>query len=140
MIQDPREAAKYLFTIFGIAALITLVVLAASVFSHASTTSQHRNSLGVPMYDVNPYIYEAVIAVTNVSEINGNLNLRVRPVGTYLLYDETVLLCGLPLDKFQGVSEPFLMTYERQSHETVRGVGCHELLRVDSLIENTRIQ
>ena len=139
MIQDPREAAKYLLTLFGLAALITLFVLAVSTFGHATTT-QHRNSLGVPMYTVNPYIYEAVIAVTNVSEINGNLNLRVRPVGTYLLYDETVLLCGLPLDKFQGVSEPFLMTYERQSHETVRGVGCHELLRVDSLIENTRIQ
>ena len=139
MIQDPREAAKYLLTLFGLAALITLFVLAVSTFGHATTT-QHRNSLGVPMYTVNPYIYEAVIAVTNVSEINGNLNLRVRPVGTYLLYDEAVLLCGLPLDKFQGVSEPFLMTYERQSHETVRGVGCHELLRVDSLIENTRIQ
>ena len=139
MIQDPREAAKYLLTLFGLAALITIVVLAASTLGHATTT-QHRNSLGVPMYTVNPYIYEAVIAVTNVSEINGNLNLRVRPVGTYLLYDETVLLCGLPLDKFQGVSEPFLMTYERQSHETVRGVGCHELLREDSLIENTRIQ
>ena len=68
-----------------------------------------------------------------VTQIDGNLNLRVRPVGTYMLYDEAVLFCGMPIDKFEGITEPFLLTYERVSHHSVQGIGCHVLVNVSEI-------
>jgi hypothetical protein len=85
-------------------------------------------------------MYEAVQTIAEVTEVDGNMNLRVKPVGTYMLYDDIVLLCGMPTEKFSGVTEPFLMTYRRQSSHMVRGVACHDLLRVDSIVPNERIK
>ena len=61
------------------------------------------------------------------------VNVRINPLGTYMLYDESVLFCGLPVDKFQGVTEPFVMAYERVARRTVQGIGCHALISVHSL-------
>jgi hypothetical protein len=47
-----------------------------------------------------------------------------------MLYDETVLLCSLPFEKFQGIDTPFLMVYRRVARRSVKGVGCHELVDV----------
>jgi hypothetical protein len=85
-------------------------------------------------------MYEAVQTIAEVTEVDGNLNMRVKPVGTYMLYDDIVLLCGLPIEKFSGIKEPFLMTYERRAHHMTRGVACHDLLRVDSIVPNERIK
>ena len=133
MINDPREAAKYLLTLFGLAALITIVVLAASVFSHASTTS-YRNSLGVSMYTINPYIYEAG-AIADYTIIDGGqgLNLRVKPMATYMLFYDNLLLCGVPADKINGHENPMVLVYERVAHKTIEGIGCHELVEVRSI-------
>ena len=134
MIQDPREAVKYLLTLFGLAALITLVVLAASVFSHASTTSQHRNSLGVPMYDVNPYIYEAgEIVDYAIVEKGEGLSIRVKPLATYLLFDDNILFCGVPADKINGHENPMVLVYRRVSSRMISGIGCHDLIEVRSI-------
>jgi hypothetical protein len=91
-------------------------------------------------YTENPYLYEAVQSLAEVTEVDGNMNLRVKPIGTYMLYDDNLLLCGLPTDAFQGIREPFLMTYERVSHTSVRGVGCHRLVRVDNIESNERVK
>ena len=133
MIQDPREAAKYLLTLFGLAALITLFVLAVSTFGH-DTTTQHRNSLGVPMYTVNPYIYEAgEIVDYAIVEKGEGLSIRVKPLATYLLFDDNLLLCGVPADKINGHENPMVLVYERVAHKMVDGVGCHELVEVRSI-------
>ena len=133
MIQDPREAAKYLLTLFGLAALITIVVLAASTLGHATTT-QHRNSLGVPMYTVNPYIYEAgEIVDYAIVEKGEGLSIRVKPLATYMLFDDNLLLCGVPADKINGHENPMVLVYERVSHKLVAGIGCHELVEVRSI-------
>jgi hypothetical protein len=116
--------------------LITGVLL-LSQFGHCSTTSSRENSLGTISYKSNPLMYLAASLSTNgnaVDEIDGNLNLRLKPVGTYMLYDESILFCGYPTDKFEGVKEPFLLTYERVSHHNVQGVGCHNLVRVDTVV------
>jgi hypothetical protein len=72
-------------------------------------------------------------SIVEVANKDGNLNLRFKPLGTYSLYDESVLLCGLPVDKFQGIQDPMLLTYDRVSHHAVEGVGCHDLVRVDNV-------
>jgi hypothetical protein len=121
---------------FAVFIVLTLLLLLIATPSHGVISKPHSNSLGTPMYTENPLMYKAGSFVTNsnaVSVIDGNLNLRIRPMGTYMLFDESVLLCGMPTDKFDGVVEPFVLTYERRAHRTVRGIACHELVRVDSI-------
>lgn len=113
-----------------IALLMCLVLVATG---HATTTTKQPNAFGTVSYQTNPYIYEAVIDIASADSVDGNLNLRVKPLGTYMLYDDTILLCGEPVEKFEGKGFPFLMTYERKSHHSVNGVGCHELIRVDAI-------
>ena len=135
-----RECISYWIRIFFAAFVITGALLLVNA-AHCSTSGEkHPNSLGIVQYDVNPLMYEAVQTIAEVTEIDGNMNLRIKPVGTYMLYDDTVLLCGMPVDKFSGVTEPFLMTYRRRSSHMVRGVACHDLLRVDSIVPNERIK
>ena len=136
-----RECISYWIRIFFAASVITAVLLLANA-AHCLpvTTKPQTNSLGTLSYNDNPLMYEAVQTIAEVTEVDGNMNLRVKPVGTYMLYDDIVLLCGMPIDKFSGVTEPFLMTYRRQSSHMVRGVACHDLLRVDSIVPNERIK
>ena len=135
-----KKCISYWIRIFFAASVITAVLLLANA-AHCSTAGdKHPNSLGIVQYDVNPLMYEAVQTIAEVTEIDGNMNLRIKPVGTYLLYDDIVLLCGMPIDKFSGVTEPFLMTYERRAHHMVRGVACHDLLQVNSIVPNERVK
>jgi hypothetical protein len=128
-----QATATYWIRVFSFAFVITILLFLANS-AHCSTTKPQTNSLGVVQYSINPYIYEAVQNIAEVTEIDGNMNLRVKPVGTYMLYDDIILLCGRPVEKFTGITEPFLMTYERQAHHMVRGVACHDLLRVDNIV------
>jgi hypothetical protein len=134
-----RAMAAYWIRVFSFAFVITILLFLANS-AHCSTTKPQTNSLGVVQYSINPYIYEAVQNIAEVTEIDGNMNLRVKPVGTYMLYDDIILLCGRPVEKFTGITEPFLMTYERVSHHMVRGVACHDLLRVDNIVPNEKVK
>jgi hypothetical protein len=129
------EAVSYWIRILFAAAVITSVLLMANA-AHCQpvTTKPQENSLGALQYDENPYLYEAVQTIAEVTEVDGNMNFRVNPIGTYMLYDDNILLCGLPTDDFNGIQEPFLMTYERVAHIGVHGVGCHRLIRVDNIV------
>ena len=107
-----------------------------SILASGAVGTRHDNSLGVPMYTSNPLAYLAGSIATNqdaLTNVDGNLNIRIKPLETYMLYDESILFCGLPTDMFNGKTEPFLLTYERVAHRQVRGVGCHELVAVHSL-------
>jgi hypothetical protein len=134
-----KECISYWIRIFFAASVITAVLLLVNA-AHCSTGDKHPNSLGTLSYNDNPLMYEAVQTIAEVTEIDGNMNMRVKPVGTYMLYDDIVLLCGMPIDKFSGVTEPFLMTYRRQSSHMVQGVACHELLRVDQIVSKERVK
>lgn len=118
--------------------LISIAALCLLVYpAHGAVSTKHGSSLGIPMYDENPLMYLAGSLATDkaVTEIDGNLNLRIKPLGTYMLFDEAVLLCGMPVDMFQGITEPFVLTYERTAHRSVQGIGCHVLVHVNSLKE-----
>ena len=135
-----RKCISYWIRVFFAASVITAVLILANA-AHCSTSGdKHPNSLGTLSYNDNPLMYEAVRTIAEVTEVDGSMNMRVKPVGTYMLYDDIILLCGMPIDKFSGVTEPFLMTYERRAHHKVRGVACHDLLRVDSIVPNERIK
>jgi hypothetical protein len=128
------------FCCWGI--VVSGVVMLLSLAGHCSKSKKSDTTCWLPegcvtQYTENPLMYQAVTLSTSpdaVSSIDGNLNLRVKPLGTYMLYDESILLCGMPLDKFQGKGEPFVLIYERQSHRAVQGIGCHNLLNVYELI------
>jgi hypothetical protein len=121
----------------GIALCLALLVASGHC---AIDTKHHDNSLGVLQYQINPFSYIGVNDIAEATNIEGNLNLRVKPIGTYMLFDQIVLLCGLPIERFQEVGRPFIMTYERQSHRMVEGIGCHELVRVDEIKLRKEIQ
>lgn len=134
--MTPKKAA---FLLAFISLMVLAIVFAFVTLGHAATTStqRHPNSLGFVAYDSNPLIYLAG-DVKSADWVDGNLNLRFLPLGTYALYDQNILLCGNPLEKFSGVSEPFMIVYERQSHKSVQGVGCHELRAVYGLVKKER--
>ena len=137
-----KDTLNYLIKLFFWGAVLSgAILLAAS--AHGTTTSGKQNSLGFVQYASNPLMYQAANLADRpdaVTNIDGNLNLSIKPVGTSLLYDESILFCGLPIDKFQGVGVPFLLTYERQAHRTVQGVGCHNLIRVDTILPKTELK
>lgn len=113
-------------------ALIVVLLFVGAGFAHGATTSK-QNVLGSVSYTSNPLMYNAG-SVAEAKNIDGNLSLRFKPIGTYSLYDENVLLCGLPMEKFNGIHEPFLLTYRRQASRLVQGIGCHDLVRVDNMV------
>ena len=140
--RQPKEKVPMIDKKFAVRTILYAIVFlliggyfACNTLGHAATTStqRHPNSLGVVPYDSNPLVYLAG-NVKSTDWIDGNLNLRFLPLGTYALYDQNILLCGNPLEKFQGVIEPFMLVYERQSHRAVQGVGCHELRGAYSLV------
>jgi hypothetical protein len=126
-----KKKAAYWLGVIGIAALIVAFILAVSAMGNATTTSQHRNSLGVVMYTINPNIYEAgsIVNYAIIGKSEG-LVIRVQPIATYALYTDEILLCGVPADKIDGHQNPMVLIYERRSHKLVDGLGCHELVRV----------
>ena len=134
---------KDLKAAFILALCIGLVVLVST--AHCSIKSKKSNTTCflpegcVTQYTENPYEYN-VGSILDVANVDGNLSIRFSPLGTYALYDEQILLCGFPSDKFEGVTEPFVLTYKRQASRLVNGIGCHELLRVDNLTLNTRLK
>lgn len=132
--MDTEEGIRFL----QIMAWVILIVVLLNSFGHGATTSHSKNSLGVVTYDANPYMYVAgSIAHTAdaVTVVDGNLNLRVKPLGTYMLYDESILFCGIPQGKFDNINaEALVLTFERKARRTVQGIGCHELVRVDNMI------
>lgn len=133
---NQTKASFWLMAVLTATAVIALV-LSFTMLAHGTTTRQ-QNATGFVQYIENPLMYVAATLAPNqrsVTSVDGNLNLRIKPLGTYMLYDESILFCGMPLDKFRGIGEPFLLTFERVAHRTVQGIACHNLVRVDNVVE-----
>jgi len=115
--------------------LILLVVMLVLIKAgHCTEATAGHNSIGSTSYTVNPNVYLAVDDIAGANDVDGNLNLRVHPRGTYMLYEDTVLICGHPREAFEGIGIPFLLTYKRQASHSVRGVGCHDLVDVSNIV------
>jgi hypothetical protein len=125
-----------LIKIFLWGTAVTGALLLCVASSHCATTSTKHNAIGFVQYTTNPLMYLAANIAQNqdaITNVDGNLNMRLKPLGTNMLYDESILFCGLPVDKFKGIAEPFVLTYRRQASHLVQGIGCHELVRVDAV-------
>jgi hypothetical protein len=132
---DKKTAAHWLSVIL-LAALVIGIVLGVVALAHGATT-KHGNSLGVVITQSNPNSYLAG-NVTNVafagSPKNYGVDVRVQPMGAFMLYTQEVLFCGDPSTMFAGKHNPMLLVYETRDHHTVEGIGCHELRGVHDIV------
>jgi hypothetical protein len=117
------------------ALLIFIIMCFALVgISHCNNTTKNRNSLGTVSYEFNPYTYEAGALITAFDIQDGKgLVVRMQPMATYNLFTEDILLCGRPLDMFEGKHNPLVLTYRIKAARMIKGIGCHTLVRVDEL-------
>ena len=106
--------------------VITAVVFycLCAILAHASTTSQHKNSLGVIIPYENPNLYLAGNIISGALIESGDkrfLNIRVQPSHTFTLYTEEVLFCRADtvLEKFINKQNPVVLIYERIAHDSI---------------------
>jgi hypothetical protein len=134
MSQDTHQALG--IALPGILILIALI-LALVTMGHGMT-SKHQDSIGVVMQQENPMTYIAG-SVTNMAYAgrpeNYGIVIRVQPIGAYTLYTEDITFCpdGVK-EKFEGKHNPMVLTYERQAHHTIEGIGCHDLQSVHEIV------
>jgi hypothetical protein len=135
-LKDAYDEAVRLLFMVGLTAIVVLVLVKSAHCTDKQCWLPEgcKNSIGSTSYTVNPNVYLAVDGIAGENDVDGNLNLRVHPRGTYMLYEDTVLICGHPREAFEGIGIPFLLTYRRQASRSVRGVGCHDLVDVSNII------
>jgi hypothetical protein len=125
-----KLTTKEFWWIFWIELFVVVCLWAAT--SHAAVGKKHDNSLGVPMFFDNPMTYKAG-AVTAVAYIKDGLVVRIQPIGTYSLFTEDILICGASPVMFVNKTNPMVLTYRTKASKMLEGVGCHELVSVESL-------
>ena len=120
-----------------LAGIILTVLLSLTAHGEQPSGRRHDNSLGVVIEYTNPFMYNfgKIVDASIVRTKNRTAtNLRFQPYGTFELYTEQVLLCGLPSqDLINKAGGPIVLTYRRQAHEAVDGVACHDLESVFSV-------
>ena len=128
LLQQLKQfAVGYLI---GVALVAMLFVLAP--LAHCAVGNKHVNSLGVPMFFDNPMTYKAG-SVTALAYVDGGLVARIQPIGTYSLFTEDILFCSTSPEKFLNKSNPMVLTYRTKASRMIQGVGCHELVVVQSI-------
>ena len=120
----------------GIGALLTLCVfLALAAVAHCETTKpRHDNAFGAIIAYENPYIYNFGAIIDGALIDHGRAtSIRFQPYGTFELYNENILFCGNQARPLRTATGPIVLTYKRVAHETVDGIGCHELESIDHI-------
>ena len=111
----------------------TLMIIIALNANAAVSKKPQGNSLGFLQYTENPYTYvEGELRGAVYVEKNA-LVVRIQPRGTYALYTEDLLFCRGAAEKIQGKQGALVFVYERVAHESIQGIGCHELRFVDEI-------
>lgn len=108
--------------------------------ARAATSAPKRgdNGLGVVIEYSNPMTYNfGVVRDATLVRAGERVatNLRFQPYGTFSLYTEQVLLCGMPTDELidRASKGPVVLTYKRVAHEAISGIACHDLEGVFSV-------
>lgn len=130
---DAKTAAKRILMAFA----IPLIILALIGLARCMTTSGARSKeLGTTSYTENPFTY-AVGKVYAVGYVDDSITLRVQPLATYGLFTEDILICNRDrvIPMFQGKHNPLILTYKVRASRAVRGIGCHDLVRVDEMMD-----
>jgi hypothetical protein len=125
---------------FAFAIVFLLVFGVAIQQAHCATSApKHTNEIGAVIEYTNPVMYNfGVIRDAAIVRTDSRVatNLRFQPYGTFELYTEQVMLCGLPTDELiDRANGPIVLAYKRQAHEAVDGVACHDLEGVFSVGE-----
>jgi hypothetical protein len=123
--------------IFGM--LATLLALISA--GHCATgTTRNNSDLGAVAYLENPnaYIMGSIVDGQVLTSKQGHLryatNIRLAPSYTFMLYNETILLCGNRARDFDGKTGVLVITYQRQASTMFdSAVPCHELEAVDKV-------
>jgi hypothetical protein len=117
--------------------LIIAVIFVGDAHGEVPSTNRHSNEFGAVIEYTNPFMYNFGI-ITDAAVVKTDkriaTNLKFQPYGTFELYTEQVMLCGLPTDELiNKASGPVILIYKRQANEAVQGVACHDLEGVFSV-------
>lgn len=129
---------KTTFGSFFAGLVIALLIVAGT--AHCAINKKHENSLGLNIPYENPYTYMfgSAVAGNFVQDSKGkyHTNMRFQPYGTFSLYSESILFCGEVGDQFNsaGFDIPLVITYKRVAHQSVQGIGCHELEHINKVV------
>jgi hypothetical protein len=130
-----KKAAVWLILFYIFLVLVSLLVAFVGAGHAATTSTQKRpNAIGSISYTENPFTYKAG-TLSAVGLVDDGIVLRIQPLATYSLFTEDILFCNRAAvaEKFAGKANPMLITYKTRASRLVRGIGCHDLIRVDNL-------
>lgn len=126
----------------GIGLILLAMALMGGELAHGATSAPKRgdNSLGVILPQDNPFMYNMGVVAHGdiVQDAKGRQYTAIdfAPYGGRMLFPEGILLCGnqaKPLMEHQ--MKVVVLTYERQAHTMVQGIGCHELVSITLVVE-----
>jgi hypothetical protein len=114
-----------------------IVVLVVTIYTRCTTIAPGANALGVVVYHENPnqYLMASLIDGQVMEDASGRkaTSARFQPSFTYQLFDESVLFCGDVSGQINGKRAPLVITYKRRASRKFQGVGCHDLISVDTV-------
>lgn len=125
-----------------LAVFISLMLTCGVELSQATTTGQ-PNGLGVVIDKPRPNTVSigTILDGAIVADKDGREGtvLRIHPIGTYALYDESLTFCG---DQTVAIANPdgrikqgdLVFIYRRQASRLLDGIPCYELRSVRALL------
>jgi hypothetical protein len=121
-------------TLLAIAIVLFTILFCLAMFvgiAHGQPTTKEINSdfLGIHETYSNPNVYLFAAASKGVvfRDEDGRIftSMLFQPYHTISLYTESVLFCGNVAPEFSGKHGALIVTYQRLSHRSTGGVGCH---------------
>ena len=116
-----------LISFFVLLGMLAAMLLFGTLFAHGSIKPR-PNRLGVSQFYENPYIY-MFGAVTEVTVLTDDTqtytNVTFQPFGASMLYTQTILFVGTPIDH----TGFFIVAYERSAGRVYLGVPAHYVLK-----------
>jgi len=132
--MDDKKLSRFInqyLIMFG----VLVFILGALAASGRCLDTDQEKPLGdiVEHINNNVYIFGSLVGGTIMKDpVSGKwaTGIRLQPVGTPLVYEESVLLCGDRVDDFAGMKGVIIVTYRRTAHERFQEVACHDLVNV----------
>jgi len=133
-----QVVAKIIDVLFGLCYVLGWIILFAYLFAyagHASVLQSTRQPNDRVIESVDQIAIErgAILPTSQGvgTQENPFLNIRIQPYGSPLLQEDSILLCGYPIEEFRGMTGPVEIRFEARAHRMFEGIGCHELISVD---------
>lgn len=136
--MDDKRLSRFInqwLIVFG----VLILILGALAASGKCTETELERPIGdlVPTINNNVYIFGTLVGGTVMKDpVTGKwaTGIRLQPVGTPLVYEESVLLCGDRVEDFKGMQGVIVVTYRRTAHERFQEIACHSLVSVSEVV------